>query len=147
LGSKELTAEQIGERKMLLQGIEVVVDDDNCIVWNPKNADEAIRIKSAEGIVNPLCNPGWCICWKNSSNQFNKYRYTDNRTFYIVKNKKAEKTHLNSWNFFVIGVEPSQYVITPYENGDRVSDWNRIVGLAPYLEPHKDAIKFQPHFR
>lgn len=144
LGSKELTAEQIGERKMLLQGIEVVVDDDNCIVWNPKNADEAIRIKSAEGIVNPLCNPGWCICWKNSSNQFNKYRYTDNRTFYIVKNKKAEKTHLNSWNFFVIGVEPSQYVITPYENGDRVSDWNRIVGLAPYLEPHKDAIKFQP---
>ena len=138
--NKEISSAQLGEVKMLLSGIEVVINDENCIVWNPKTAEECIKIKDAEMILNPKCNPGWCICWKDQRNQFNNYRYNHLRTFYIVKSKK-NPTHKDLWNFFVIGAEPNQYVITPLPNQDQVRDWSYIVGIAPYLEPYKSVLK------
>lgn len=109
--------------KALLSDIEVVAEDDEYIIYYPKDAAEAVKIKDAEASSQELF-PSWCICYKNTSNLYNKYRYLDNRTFYIVKNKKILNIAAppmstdREYEFFVVGVEPRRMVVTPQPNGD-----------------------------
>jgi hypothetical protein len=147
----QLTGEQQSardiERATLLADIPKPVDNEKVVIYAPRMANDAILVRDNAVDAPNERKPTWCIAWKNHNNQFNKYKFTDKFTFYIILNKEAKNPLETEFDFFVIEAQPrigdkenpiNYYTTNRSNTGEVLMTWENIVKLAPYIKDYKD---------
>jgi hypothetical protein len=141
LSGEQQSAKDI-ERATFLADIPKPVDNEKLVVYAPRMANDAILVRD-NAIDAPIeRKPSWCIAWKNNNNQFNRYKFDSNFTFYIVLNKEAKNPLETEYDFFVIEAQPGKpinyYTTNRSNSGEKAMTWENIVSVAPYLKDYKD---------
>jgi hypothetical protein len=121
------------------EDIEIVYDDNNLIIFQPKTRDQCIRLKNGRS---------WCTSREGSSNLFYNYRLDNRRTLYYVIDQDKEYSDLNF--AVVVLVDPDgDMSLADGSNSGRYSGhqnipWNEIVTKIPKLKNLKEVFKPKP---
>jgi len=121
------------------EDIEIVYDDNNLMIFQPKTRDQCIRLKNGRS---------WCTSREGSSNLFYNYRLDNRRTLYYVIDQDKEYSHVNF--AVVVLVDPDgDMSLADGTNSGRYSGhqnipWNEIVTKIPKLKNLKEVFKPKP---
>lgn len=128
-----------GTDKADLKDIEVVYDDNNLIIFQPKTRDQCIKLKNGRS---------WCTSREGGSNLFYNYRLDHERTLYYVVDQDKD---YNDVDFaVVILVDPDgDMSLADGTNSGRYSGhnnipWDEITKKLPKLKNLKDLFKPKP---
>ena len=121
------------------EDIEIVYDDNNLMIFQPKTRDQCIRLKNGRS---------WCTSREGSSNLFYNYRLDNRRTLYYVIDQDKEYSDVNF--AVVVLVDPDgDMSLADGTNSGRYSGhqnipWNEIVTKIPKLKNLKEVFKPKP---
>ena len=121
------------------EDIEIVYDDNNLLIFQPKTRDQCIRLKNGRS---------WCTSREGSSNLFYNYRLDNRRTLYYVIDQDKEYSDVNF--AVVVLVDPDgDMSLADGTNSGRYSGhqnipWNEIVTKIPKLKNLKEVFKPKP---
>jgi len=121
------------------EDIEIVYDENNLMIFQPKTRDQCIRLKNGRS---------WCTSREGSSNLFYNYRLDNRRTLYYVIDQDKEYSDLNF--AVVVLVDPDgDMSLADGSNSGRYSGhqnipWNEIVTKIPKLKNLKEVFKPKP---
>ncbi len=125
--------------KSSTEDIEIVYNDNNLMIFQPKTRDQCIRLKNGRS---------WCTSREGASNLFYNYRLDNRRTLYYVIDQDKEYSDLNF--AVVILVDPDgDMSLADKSNSGRYSGhqnipWNEIVTKIPKLKNLKEVFKPKP---
>ena len=121
------------------EDIEIVYDDNNLMIFQPKTRDQCIRLKNGRS---------WCTSREGSSNLFYNYRLDNRRTLYYVIDQDKEYSDVNF--AVVVLVDPDgDMSLADGTNSGRYSGhqnipWNEIVTKIPKLKNLREVFKPKP---
>lgn len=121
------------------EDIEIVYDDNNLMIFQPKTRDQCIRLKNGRS---------WCTSREGSSNLFYNYRLDNRRTLYYVIDQDKEYSDVNF--AVVVLVDPDgDMSLADGTNSGRYSGhqnipWNEIATKIPKLKNLREVFKPKP---
>lgn len=121
------------------EDIEIVYDDNNLMIFQPKTRDQCIRLKNGRS---------WCTSREGSSNLFYNYRLDNRRTLYYVIDQDKEYSDVNF--AVVVLVDPDgDMSLADGTNSGRYSGhqnipWNEITTKIPKLKNLREVFKPKP---
>ena len=129
----------LNNEKSSTEDIEIVYDQDNLMIFQPKTRDQCIRLKNGRS---------WCTSREGGSNLFYNYRLDNRRTLYYVIDQDKEYSDLNF--ACVVLVDPDgDMSLADGSNSGRYSGhqnipWDEITKKLPKLKNLKDVFKPKP---
>lgn len=129
----------LNNEKTSTEDIEIVYDQNNLMIFQPKTRDQCIRLKNGRS---------WCTSREGGSNLFYNYRLDNRRTLYYVIDQDKEYSDLNF--ACVVLVDPDgDMSLADGSNSGRYSGhqnipWDEITKKLPKLKNLKDLFKPKP---
>jgi hypothetical protein len=129
----------MNQEKSSTEDIEVVYNENNLMIFQPKTRDQCIRLKNGRS---------WCTSREGGSNLFYNYRLDNKRTLYYVIDQDKDFSDLNF--AVVVLVDPDgDMSLADGSNSGRYSGhqnipWDEITKKIPKLKNLKDLFKPKP---
>lgn len=120
-------------------GIDVVYDDDNLLIFNPKTKDQCIKLRNGRS---------WCTSREGGSNLYYNYRLENNLTLYYVIDQDKDFGDLNYATVILVDKYGKKRLADGSNSGryagSTVLPWNEISGKVEKLANLEDLFEPKP---